>query len=304
MSEFDAIIEIAPEARVNNEDMGSKPKFWFRHEDDLWLYKQARKNTGEHWAEKVASEIAELIGLPTHEVRLANYEEQVGCAVKNFLKEGETLIHGNELLFGAIEGYDKDKEQGQSDHHFDNIIQALEKTFPEPGVRQSLSLRFVGYLVLDALVGNTDRHHENWGMIQKLMVHVDEENLELTAEFKLQLAPTFDHGSSLGRELLQERAERLLKEDANVIRYIKKAKGGIFRDSTAKKGMAPIALVELIAAEYPDLFQPWKEKIQELPDDFAQPLLDKIPDSYMPPVSKQFALAFLAQSRKLITSIP
>jgi hypothetical protein len=98
-----SILEIDPTWRRGIEDMGSKPKFWFRYENSMWLYKKARKNTGEHWAEKIASEIAEELGLPTHQVKLANYEGDPGCAVRSFLKKKQTLIHGNELLAGAVE---------------------------------------------------------------------------------------------------------------------------------------------------------------------------------------------------------
>ena len=48
-----------------NETLGSKYKFWFQHQElGRCLYKQARQNLGEDWAEKVASELCELLGLP------------------------------------------------------------------------------------------------------------------------------------------------------------------------------------------------------------------------------------------------
>ena len=53
---------------------------------------------------------------------------------------------------------------------------------------------FVGYLMLDALIGNTDRHHENWGI--------------MTGRGRPQvLAPTYDHASSLGRELSDQKRQ-------------------------------------------------------------------------------------------------
>ncbi len=293
------IMIIDPAWRVNHEDMGSKPKFWFRHEDTMWLYKQARKNTGEHWAEKVSSEIAELLGLPSHKVRLASYEGKPGCAVRNFLGKRETLIHGNELLSGTVKGYDKEKWRGQSDHNFNNIVTALENAFPSNQARKRASFLFVGYMVLDALVGNTDRHHENWGIIQS-----PTENSGYQKKSPLRkMAPTFDHGSSLGRELLEDRALRLLDDPDALQRYIHKARGGIFRDSNQKRGMSPLSLVNLIAEQYADFFQPWREKLEKLPDDFAHPLLDKLPESCMSQTSKRFALAFLAKSRTMIASI-
>ena len=61
---------------------------------------------------------------------------------------------------------------------------------------------FVGYLVLDALIGNTDRHEENWAVI--------------VSESGRYLAPTFDHASSLGFLLSDpQRLERMSSKDRN-----------------------------------------------------------------------------------------
>ena len=35
---------------------------------------------------------------------------------------------------------------------------------PIEGIVSALDV-FVGYLLLDAWIGNTDRHHENWGFV-------------------------------------------------------------------------------------------------------------------------------------------
>ena len=303
MPDEPSILEIDPTWRRGIEDMGSKPKFWFRYQDEMWLYKQARKNTGEHWAEKVASEIAELIGLPTHEVKIARYEGRIGCAVKSFLKKDEILVHGNELLAGAIKGYDKEKQRGQADHHFSNIVDTIEKWFTGK-FRQSVSLNLVGYFVFDALVGNTDRHHENWGTLLKpVRVKKNDDREGEQMRFRVDLAPTFDHGSSLGRELLDDCVRLILNDPNGVHRYIRKATGGIFEDVNSRKGLSPMALVELIAATYPDLVMPWRNRIAALPEDFALPLLADVPESCMTQAQREFVLAFLAESRKLITLI-
>ena len=64
---------------------------------------------------------------------------------------------------------------------------------------------FCGYIVFDVLISNTDRHHQNWGVLAKR-----EEGSAPT----LTLAPTYDHGSSLGRELQDtERIQRLTGRD-------------------------------------------------------------------------------------------
>lgn len=63
----------------SNETLGSKYKFWFDHEElGRCLYKQSRENLGEDWAEKVASELCELLGLPHAVYELASTWEGDG----------------------------------------------------------------------------------------------------------------------------------------------------------------------------------------------------------------------------------
>ena len=201
-------------------------------------------------------------------------------------------------------GYDKDKQRGQADHHFRNIVNTIEKWFPVDKVPEREFLRIVGYFVFDALVGNTDRHHENWGVVLKpVMLPPTEEGAKPQVRLQVTLAPTFDHGSSLGRELLDNRARQMLADPHAMNRYIRKATGGIFENEQASKGLSPMALVELMAANYPELVKPWRDRIAALPADFAVPLVEGIPASCMSAVSREFVLAFLSTSRKTIVSI-
>ena len=51
--------EVLEESAAESELMGSKTKFWYlrQEEEGLWLFKYPRRNTGEHWAEKIAAEV-------------------------------------------------------------------------------------------------------------------------------------------------------------------------------------------------------------------------------------------------------
>jgi len=291
------ILEVASAMRSDVEQLGSKPKFWFKHHGENWLFKEARVNTGEDWAEKVASEIARVLGLPTHHTELAVWEGKRGCAVKSFLVSDQSvLVHGNELLGGLITGYDKDKERGQADHTFDNIVTVIEKLFPSDKARREASFRMVGYLVFDALVGNTDRHHQNWGVLLERQVVAGQK-----AEFVLQLAPTFDHASSLGRELTDEARDRHLHEHT-VERYIRKGHGGIFGDALARHGLSPMAVAQMLAERFPQFYTPWQTRVNELSTEVLHELLARVPDERISVAGRRFALAFLAASRKLITT--
>ncbi len=293
------ILEVDPASRSDIEQLGSKPKFWFKRVDENWLFKEARENTGEDWAEKVASEIARLLGLPTHYAELALWQDKRGCAVKSFLSSDRSvLIHGNELLGGLISGYDKEKQRGQADHTFENIVHVIENLFSDEKSRRPVALRMVGYLMLDALVGNTDRHHQNWGVVLERKQQAGGRD-----SYFVQLAPTFDHASSLGRELTDDARDRHLAE-GTVERYLLKARGGIFEGPTARHGMSPMALARLLGLRYPELFKPWQARIRHLSQQDVEDLFARVPGERLSPSGRAFALAFVAASRKLILEIP
>lgn len=295
MTETFPVIEVTSAMRSDVEQLGSKPKFWFKLDGENWLFKEARANTGEDWAEKVASEIARSLGLPTHHAELAVWEGKRGCAVRSFLATDQSvLVHGNELLGGLISGYDKEKERGQADHTFNNIVTVIERLFPSNKARSVAASYMVGYLVFDALVGNTDRHHQNWGVLL--------ERKEVTgrpASFALQLAPTFDHASALGRELTDDARQRHL-DGGTIERYILKGRGGIFADAAARHGLSPMALARMLAQHYPEFFRPWQARATNLADDFYCDLLARVPDERISPTARDFAAALVANSRRLL----
>lgn len=93
------IISIPLDAAEAPEQMGTKRKFWFRHSEfGMCLFKLARPDTGEDWSEKVACELARLLGLPHARYEMAEWNGQPGSLSVSMLAEGEALIHGNELI--------------------------------------------------------------------------------------------------------------------------------------------------------------------------------------------------------------
>ena len=145
--------------------MGSKPKFWYRPSDQevQWLFKYPQAATGQHWAEKIAAEIANSLHIPHAVVELAEFGESQGSVSKSFARGGRHLVHGNELL-AAFMAYDPDKKFGQSAHTLDNILHCFDEAFRSHIAAERAKQRFAAYIVLDALIGNTDRHHENWAI--------------------------------------------------------------------------------------------------------------------------------------------
>lgn len=286
------ILTVDPDVPLDDEALGSKPKFWFRHDDRLWLFKEARENTGEDWAEKIAAEIAALLVIPAAKVELADYQRRRGCASLSFVDphRGQELIHGNEILAGQVLGYDREKRFRQSDHTLANIYKAIGKLFTKEEDRQHALTVLASYMILDALVGNTDRHHENWG----LLLHSESHGSELFG-YALSVAPSFDHASSLGRELRDERRGRYLKEN-RVADYVRKGRGGIFIKPTDKRGANPLQLVEINgrSRKYRLYFAPALERLRATSLAVIHDVVDRVPPERMSDSARAFSKAMLS----------
>lgn len=137
--------------------------------------------------------------------------------------------------------------------------------------------------MLDGLIGNTDRHHENRAFLR----WYDEKK-----QTHYIIAPTFDHASSLGRELLDEKREMILKEN-RIEHYISKGKGAIYADKDDKKGLNPLKLVKLAKNQYPELFGVWFEKVNQLESEEFDEIIQNIPADFISETEKTFALAML-----------
>ncbi len=289
------IISIPLEAREDTEQLGSKPKFWVLMQGQRWLFKEARPNTGEDWAEKAAAEIAQALAIRAAKVELAEYNGKVGCISCNFIdvEAGEALVHGNEIMAWEVTGYDKTKIFRQSDHTLENIQRAIRALagFADTDV---VLTELAGYMVLDALIGNTDRHHENWGL--RLHSPVAHQTRVLSA------APSFDHASSLGRELLDAKRVELLAHQ-QIGRYISKGRGGIFRDPGQAHGENPLRLVQVAARAYPAYFRPAIERVAAMDVQVLRDIFECLPPERAAEPAKRFAQAMVLSARTTLLDL-
>ena len=151
MSEFYPIIEVRESWLLNQRDayeaMGSKAKFWYQPGEDStrWLFKYARGNAGEHWAEKIAESVARLLNIPHARVELAVFDGNLGAVTESFVGGELELFHGNQILEAAMPSYDPDITFGQSAHTLENIWLALDHVFD--GTEEA-KLQFAEYLVV------------------------------------------------------------------------------------------------------------------------------------------------------------
>ncbi len=282
------IFEIEPEWVLEPEGMGSKEKFWYRAKDGEpeWLFKFPQENTGQHWSEKIAAEVARCMDVLHARVELAVFQGVRGSATESFARDGRNLFHGNQMLAGKVLGYDHTKKFRQSDHTLENIFTAIERTFTTPEGRRKAKVRMAEYILLDAVIGNTDRHHENWGILRK----------RVGDKWQGLLAPTFDHASSLGRELLdvsEAKCRKRLLAEGRVGDYSEKAPGAIFWDKADKRGLSPLNLVRRAALLHPDLFKTALARVGRLNRSLLTGISAQVPEGWMTPLAREFAVELM-----------
>lgn len=292
-----AVRELQPEWVLGTEAMGSKDKFWFRSGDDPeWLFKFPQPGTGQHWSEKIAAEVAEALDILHARVELAVFQEQRGSATESFAREGRELYHGNQIMAGHVLNYKPDKKFGQSAHTLENIFLALERAFASPDGARRAKERMAQYLVLDALIGNTDRHHENWGILRK----------RTEGGWHGMLAPTFDHASSLGRELVDDSAgkcrRRLLAED-RLAQYAEKASGAIFWRADDRHGISPLELVRRASRLYLGLFGPALKDLGKLDRGLLRQIVERVPADWMSERAQEFAVELMCYTLEQLRKI-
>lgn len=295
------IIQVQEMASAQLEQLGTKEKFWFRAADGTWvLFKEGYPGSGEHWAEKVACEVARLLGLPHAEYDLAIWRGRPGVVSPTMVPKAARLILGNELLAKIFPDYAEAGRFRVRQHTVRRVVAVLgaigastpfEWNCPTE-VADAVGV-FVGYLLLDALIGNQDRHHENWGLIN-------------SAKHGLTLAPTFDHASSLGRNETDEvRIERLTTRDSgrSVTTYATRATSGLYATHTSKKALSTLDAFTEAARANPSATAYWLECLDGLDSAHFETILKKVPADFITQPARAFAQRLLLANRDRLLAL-
>ncbi len=280
------------------EPLGTKSKFWFTDADGRrTLFKAEERGTGEDWAEKIACELAELIGLPHvhYQMALEQDSRTPGVVCHSCRAPGEALAHGNQLLLAADPSYPMDRKRFKVASHTVAAVARVVGRLGPPDVRWTAGTpanvttaigAFAGYLMLDAWIANQDRHHENWAAIRR--------------PGSLSLAPSFDHGASLARNLSDdERHERLTSKDRNrqVPAFARRARSAIYGDATDRLPLTTVAAWRAFAALSPPAAEAWLGRLRGVSDDAVRAVLEQVPPDRLSAVAREFTLYLLRENK-------
>lgn len=283
------------------EQLGTKQKYWLRLETKRNLYKIGRPETGENWAEVIASRLADRLRIPHAYYEFAVCGDEQGVLSPSIVPEDGRLILGNELLAKINPTYPAHRLRQVSDHTLSRIHGLLTRpdieippgwVAPHPSIMTAFDL-FLGYLLFDVWIANQDRHHENWGVIQ----HCG----------RIYLAPSFDHAASMGQnETDKTRQERLVTRDAgrHICAYVTRARSAIYEHQASTKPLPTLDLFQKAATKSPAAAADWIRQIEAVSNDQVAQIFSRLPNSQATPTAKAFAMRLLQLNRqRLITSL-
>lgn len=303
MTSYDCfIVEIISE-RSEIEQLGTKEKLWIvddKEPERKLLLKFSRENTGEHWSEKCSAELCHALGIPHASYDLAFNDDRPCVISPNMIPEGYRMVMGNEVLHTKTSDYPQPILNGEKpvrvkEHTVTRVLGCLDaESVKNPPCEYNLTGLnaadvFCGYLMLDALVSNQDRHHENWAIMLD------------NSTGDRYLCPTYDHAASLGREMTDdERRERLTTRDRNrmVPCFVRKARSELFKIKTDKKPLSTVEAFRHAVDIRPKAKKHWLEKLEALTEADIRVVFARVPDRCISKIARSFAVEMVLENRR------
>ena len=160
---------------------GSEEKIGITIDNADYIIKfQKRSETGllnNTFCEYIGCHIFSMLGMNVQKTYLGTFHGRSIVLLEDFIKENQQFVPFNEVGDSSLEN---DRETYQ--YSYTDIMRMLEENTKLTEVLQTIS-QFWRMYIIDALIGNFDRHGANWGFIK-------EKN-------RYTLAPVFDNGSCL-----------------------------------------------------------------------------------------------------------
>ncbi len=242
------------------------------------LKREKKDYRHEFWSEIIASEIGELLGFDMLKYDIAFNRDQIGCLSKSMVTQGKnTLNEGIKYLTGFDTTYNPDDKGSKKQYTFQLICETLKYYRVGHYIDKIIEI-----IILDSLIGNSDRHQENWGIITeyndviKMLVDIankekkgfsetlfsflgittkakSESKSKLINELKLtmpgQFSQIYDSGSCLGREIEDDKMRKMMNDEVMIGAYINRGDSEIHWDG---KKISHFELIKKVNLQYAD----------------------------------------------------
>ena len=132
-------------------------------------------------SEYISCSIYNIIGISAQKTILGEYidekgKQKIACACQDVRKNGEMMYEINKLELSSL---DNTHARTLSFSYMDEVFNKMDDTIS----KELLSDFYYKMFIVDAFIGNTDRHNGNWALLQ--------------SSDDIRISPVYDCGSSL-----------------------------------------------------------------------------------------------------------
>jgi hypothetical protein len=203
----------------------------------------------QFWAEVVAYRIGCLAGIEVPPTFVAVREGQCGALIEWFHSDDFRMTPGTEEMVRLIPGFDRDRGSQHNLHTLEEICNRYESLMPV-----HWSIHWSKIFLFDALIANTDRHQENWGIIWDNVLDAlprgdKRENVQGVRARFVAWTPAFDNGTSMGFEFPEDMLDEKFIE---IRRHTEKGCHHIREKRDSAKQIGHLALVQQWSNRFPD----------------------------------------------------
>ncbi len=213
---------------------------------------------------------------------------RLGSMSYNVIKENETLNEGVTYIQDKYPLYNKKKlidEYSDEKYSFQMISNCLAYD----------GMEYIFQMILfDALIGNSDRHHSNWGIIIKVNTYKG---------FETYFCPLYDNGSSLCSYEDSNDIEIFFKDKMKFEALVNtKSKSTIGWKN--KRPIRHFELIKNIRKEYYDRTEKYAKVIKDrITENSIQNILDEFSDEIISSDMKKLLKKFIIARKNIILDI-
>lgn len=177
--------------------------YMIKYPDPIREAKNDMSYMNNQYSEHIGCSIYAYLGIPVQETFIAKYtpkednKTRIVVACKDFVKYDEELVEASKL---GLQNYVSDRQIATTIEDVEKVINKIQDVGQDV-----ITERFWDMFVVDAFIGNKDRHLDNWGFLAYRTENVEESTLKC-------LAPVYDCGSSLSATV-SDRSMELLIDD-------------------------------------------------------------------------------------------
>lgn len=273
-----------------SEGSGRSDKVWLINPDtkEIGLFKFTKTDkTTEHISEKLASELAGLIGLECARIEIGRYDSRIGSMSYLINNKSEILIEGIYLINKQYPNYDPASMYDNVNEEYYSIEMILNSLD-----EYNLKGEFFKIAVFDFLIGNTDRHQNNWAVIR----YSD----------NFRMCPMYDNGSSLCCYLQEDNIDSYLGKDKMKFNSLvnTKSRSRVRIDKKRKKEPTHLEILQYIKLHYydsvVDLIKVINKNITEYN---LEKIISNYPDELLSPKRKALIKKFLLEKVNLMNQV-